>query len=244
MGRCCLIIPYNCGWVIHRILNLLILFSSLFLWYLIFTHQEALHWYFTNETPKCVEISGDQNSQVGDLPGDQNYSNHGNQPVDQNRNHGNQVEHESHDSQSIVEVKKGPTTVRNKFKSTNDEADHSSHHGNHGPSHIQPESRDIQERFKDRNNLIKTVCESNNYPDFAQSNMYHFPALKATWLPLFGACSTIWKTFFINQYTNKRRDYNLGYLGKYLLQYKAAKKGGEKTRSFSVESGEQEPTES
>eukprot|EP00116_Pleurobrachia_bachei_P004468 sb/3464730/ len=215
-----MILPYSCGSVIHRILNILILLSSLFLWYLIITHQEALHWYFFDELPKCTYET--EISQVGDN------GNHGN-PGDKISHHGNQVKQDSLGQVGLkVELKEDQTTVRNKFKPPDV-----------GLLNLSPESQNIQERFKERNKVIKEVCETEKFPDFEQSNMYYFPALKATWLPLFGASSTLWKRFFIDQYTTRRRhgdQYNLGYLGKFLLQYKMGKKGsGRKTRSYTAE---------
>eukprot|EP00116_Pleurobrachia_bachei_P001160 sb/3461422/ len=216
MTRCFSILPYS-GWIFHRLLNILIFLSALFLWYLIITNQEALHWYFFRAA-KCEEAEDQGN--LGNQDG----------------NHGNPIK-EQLPPQQVEEVlqkepKKEPAVVRAKFQPPE------------GPIEmriLQPEPEDVGERFTERNNVIKDLCTWEDNPDFEQSNMYHFPYLKATWAPVFGAGSTLWKKFFIDQYTTKRLNkfgdqYNLGYLGKFLLQYKKAKQGtGLKTRRFTKE---------
>eukprot|EP00116_Pleurobrachia_bachei_P002001 sb/3462263/ len=100
---------------------------------------------------------------------------------------------------------------------------------------------DIMSRFEERNKVINDFCELEGYPEFEQSNMYYIPKLDATWIPVFGASSTLWKKFFIDHYANipvnrPGDHYDLGNLGKFLLHYRKAKKGtGKKTRHFKHE---------
>eukprot|EP00116_Pleurobrachia_bachei_P005244 sb/3465506/ len=106
------------------------------------------------------------------------------------------------------------------------------------------EPDNVQERFKERNKVVKDQCGSMGYPDFKQSNMYYFPNLRATWIPVFGADSARWKMYFIDQYASKRSgrandQYNLGLLSKYLLQYRTVIEGtGRKSRHFTKEPDE------
>ena len=102
---------------------------------------------------------------------------------------------------------------------------------------------DIMGRFEERNKVINDFCELEGYPDFGHSTMllYYIPMLDATWMPLFGASSTLWKKFLFDEYADVPANspwdyYDLRNIGKFRLEYRKAKKGtGKKTRHFRKE---------
>eukprot|EP00116_Pleurobrachia_bachei_P004657 sb/3464919/ len=227
MTRYFVILPYN-AWILHRLLNILILLSALFLWYLTITNQEALNWYF-------VDRSSAPNAVHNSASGVQH-------PRPQQKDHVFEgIVEELSVFQGIVEEvsvvhvepKKEPTVKPNKLQPVIRPTEFPI---------LLPEPDDVSERFKERNIVVKEVCEFEEFPDFKQSNMYYIPDIRATWLPLFGASSATWKKFLIDQYYNSKGrkmigdHYNLAKLSKFLLQYKKAKKrekgAGKKSRKF------------
>ena len=220
------ILPYNGSRIFHRLLNILILFSALFLCFLIISNQEALRWYFVDSPP----AAGKKNINKAEV----NFHVQGRQLNAKNGDHIFEGIVEDQDVSVVVEQKKELTVKPNKIQPQVRPTEFPL---------LNPEPDDVLERFMERNKVIKELCEFEENPDFKQSNMYYFPDIRATWLPLFGASSALWKTFLIDQYyISKGRQmigdhYNLAKLSKFLLQYKKAKKKqtGKKSRKFTKE---------
>eukprot|EP00116_Pleurobrachia_bachei_P005236 sb/3465498/ len=214
MTRSYVILPYR-GWKFYRLLNTLIILSFMILWYTIITNQETLNWYFIDKTSldDKAEVSRPVQGQI---------------PQPSNDNIQGIVEKaESEESQVAVSPKENAVeTAENNFEQAPSIEDVVQVFPN--------EPFEILQRFEERNELITDLCELEKNPNYKQSNMYYFPQLEATWMPLYGASSSLWKKFFIDQYGRRRTSgdvYDILNLRRFALPIKKATKGnGLKTR--------------
>ena len=218
------ILPYGGSRIFYRLLNTLIVIFFIFIWYLIIQNQEVFNRNFIDSAPTDSdksEVSGPVKGQTTQ-PANDNFQGSV-EEVKAESDEGQVMPEGINHSVDKVENSSEPPPASRKVTQV-----------------IATKPFDIWQRFEDRNTLIKDCCDLDNNPNFRQSNMYYFPKLEATWMPLYGASSTLWKNYFIDRYGRKRRvngdQYSIVNLGKFLLRISTAKKGkGRKTRKMPIE---------